>query len=176
MGKTTVCRALIRRRKDIRYSVSATSRRPRPGEVDGRDYFFLSPQRFSAWVQHGRFAEHAIVHGRRYGSPRAFIEQTLDAGLHVLMDIDVQGARTLMQRYPAGIYIFLMPPSEKILEQRLRRRNTDDAREIAKRLQAARAEMAYRGDYQYVVVNDHLPRTIRDILAILRREVARQPY
>ncbi len=170
VGKTTICNELIARRKDTVYSISATSRRKRKGEKNGREYFFLSEKEFKEWIREGRFAEYAIVHGNYYGTPKQFLEENLKNGINVLMDIDVQGAKKLMPLYPDGIYIFVMPPDFEELQRRLLKRNTDDKNEIESRLETARKEMEYLNDYRFVVKNDQLEDTINEILEIINKE------
>ncbi|MGQ9664172.1 MAG: guanylate kinase [bacterium] len=170
VGKTTICNEIIRRHKNTVYSISATSRRKRKGEKNGREYFFLSEDEFKQWINERKFAEFAIVHGNYYGTPKKFLEENLAKGLNVLMDIDVQGAKKLMPIYPGGIYIFIMPPNLEELQNRLLKRNTDDEKEIEKRLRTARKELAYMNDYKYVVKNDRLEKTVAEILEIIDKE------
>uniref|UniRef100_A0A7V0Z4B9 Guanylate kinase n=1 Tax=candidate division WOR-3 bacterium TaxID=2052148 RepID=A0A7V0Z4B9_UNCW3 len=170
VGKTTICNEIVARRKDVVYSISATSRRIRKGEINGREYFFLTEKEFKRWIAEDKFAEYAIVHGNYYGTPREFLEENLKKGFNVLMDIDVQGAKKLMPLYPDGIYIFVLPPDFEELKKRLIKRNTDDEKEIENRLQTARAELQYMKDYKYVVKNINLDDTIAEILKIIDTE------
>ncbi|MEO0160693.1 MAG: guanylate kinase [candidate division WOR-3 bacterium] len=174
VGKTTICNAIIARRKDIVYSISATSRPKRKGEVDGREYYFLTEDEFKRWIADGKFVEYARVHGNYYGTPRAFLEENLKKGFHVLMDIDVQGAKKLMPIYPDGIYIFVLPPDFDELKKRLVKRNTDDEKEIANRLKNAHEELKYLPDYKYVVKNTNLEDAITEILRIIDKETNEQ--
>lgn len=170
VGKTTICNEIIARRKDTVYSISATSRRKRKGEKNGREYFFLGEKEFKKWVKQGKFAEYAIVHGNYYGTPKQFLEEHLGKGNNVLMDIDVQGAKQLMPLYPDGIYIFIMPPDFKELQRRLLKRNTNNKKDIESRLETARKEMEYLNDYRFVVKNVLLEDTINKILEIIGQE------
>lgn len=170
VGKTTICNEIIARRKDIVFSISATSRKKRKGEKHGREYFFLTESEFKRWIKQKKFAEYATVHGNYYGTPKAFLEQNLKKGYNVLLDIDVQGAKKLMPLYPDAIYIFILPPNFYELRRRLRNRNTDDKREIENRLKTAKRELKYINDYQYVVKNDCLKETIKEILRIIDNE------
>ncbi|MCX7995026.1 MAG: guanylate kinase [candidate division WOR-3 bacterium] len=170
VGKTTICNEIISRRKDIVYSISATSRPKRKGEVNGREYFFLTEEEFKRWIEEDRFVEYAVVHGNYYGTPRAFLEENLKKGFHVLMDIDVQGARKLMPVYPDGIYIFILPPDFDELKKRLFKRNTDDECVIEERLKNASEELKYLKDYKYVIKNIDLDKTVDEILEIIDKE------
>ncbi|MGB9721918.1 MAG: guanylate kinase [bacterium] len=170
VGKTTICNEIISRCKGIVYSISATSRPRRKGEKNGKEYFFLTEQEFKHWIEEGRFAEYAIVHGNYYGTPKIFLEENLDKGISVLMDIDVQGAKKLMPLYPDGIYIFVMPPDFDELKNRLLKRNTDEKKVIENRLTTARKELEYANDYKYIVKNIDLEKTITEILTIIDNE------
>lgn len=170
VGKTTICNGIVARRKDIVYSISATSRARRKDEVNGREYFFLTKNEFKRWIADGKFVEYAIVHGHYYGTPRDFLENKLKNGFHVLMDIDVQGAKQLMSLYPDGIYIFVLPPDFEELKKRLIKRNTDNEKEIENRLKTANEELKYMKDYKYFVKNINLEETIAEILKIIDRE------
>jgi len=170
VGKTTICNEIVCQRKDIVYSISATSRHRRKGEKNGREYFFLTEDKFKRWIKEDRFAEYAIVHGNYYGTPKEFLKENLKKGCNVLMDIDVQGAKKLMSKYPDGIYIFVMPPDFEELKNRLLKRNTDDKKVIAERLENANKELKYINDYKYVVKNVCLEETVAEILRIVDKE------
>ncbi|MEO0184671.1 MAG: guanylate kinase [candidate division WOR-3 bacterium] len=173
VGKTTICNEIISRRKDIVYSISATSRPKRRGEKNGREYFFLSEDEFKRWIEQDKFAEYAVVHGNYYGTPKDFLKENLGNGVSVLMDIDVQGAKKLMPLYPDGVYIFVMPPDFEELKNRLMKRNTDEEKVIENRLNTAKKELKYAKDYKYVVKNIHLEKTIAEILAIIDNETGK---
>jgi guanylate kinase len=172
-GKTTIRKELMALRPDVGYSVSATTRRPRAAEVDGRDYYFLTNGEFEASRDRGEFAESAEVHGKLYGTLRREVDRVLQGGRHVVMDIDVQGAAQFVQSYPASVLIFLLPPSADVLLTRLVARKTEDRSDLIVRLNDARRELMAVGQYQYVVVNNDLARAVRDVSAIIDAESAR---
>jgi guanylate kinase len=163
-GKTSLCQKLLNWSSNLVYSVSCTTRPPRAGEEHGREYFFLTSEEFERKIAANEFLEHAKYNRYCYGTPRPFIEQQLADGRDVLLDIEVQGAATIASRvrnggfaYPeALVQVFLMPPSIELLEQRLRRRGTDDDATIKRRLAIAVQEMAHWRDYDYVIVSGHL--------------------
>jgi guanylate kinase len=169
-GKTTIARRLLERRLDLGYSVSCTTRPPREGEVDGRDYRFLTREAFEAAVARGEFAEWAEVHGNLYGTLRTEVERVLTAGRHVLMDIDVQGARQFHLAFPDTVLIFVLPPSGEVLKTRLSARKSEDQAKLLVRLRNARAELGEVGRYHYVVVNDHLERAVDQVSSIIDAE------
>lgn len=169
-GKTTIARRLLERRQDLGYSVSCTTRTPRDGEVDGRDYRFLSREAFEAAVTRGELAEWAEVHGNLYGTLRTEVEQVLGAGRHVLMDIDVQGARQFHAAFPQTVLVFVLPPSGEVLKARLTGRGSEDRSKLLVRLRNARAELSEVGRYHYVVVNDNLDRAVDQVSAIIDAE------
>lgn len=169
-GKTTIARLLLERRADLGYSVSCTTRAPREGEVDGRDYRFLSRDEFEAAVARGDFAEWAEVHGSLYGTLRTEVERVLATGRHVLMDIDVQGARQFHAAFPQTVLIFVLPPSGEVLKARLAGRKSEDRAKLLVRLRNARAELGEVGHYHYVVVNDNLDRAVEQVSAIIDAE------
>lgn len=169
-GKTTIARCLLERRLDLGYSVSCTTRAPRDGEVDGRDYRFLSRGDFQGAVDRGEFAEWAEVHGNLYGTLRTEVERVLGTGRHVLMDIDVQGARQFHAAFPDTVLIFVLPPSGEVLKARLSARKSEDRAKLLVRLRNARAELGEVGRYHYVVVNDNLDRAVDQVSAIIDAE------
>lgn len=169
-GKTTIARRLLERRGDLGYSVSCTTRAPRDGEVDGRDYRFLSREAFETAVSRGEFAEWAEVHGNLYGTLRTEVERVLGTGRHVLMDIDVQGARQFHTAFPQTVLVFVLPPSGEVLKSRLTGRGSEDRSKLLVRLRNARAELSEVGHYHYVVVNDNLDRAVDQVSAIIDAE------
>ena len=169
-GKTSIARRLLERRADIGYSVSCTTRSPRDGEVDGRDYRFLSREAFAAARDGGEFAEWAEVHGNFYGTLRSEVEQVLASGRHVLMDIDVQGARQFHTAFPEAVLIFILPPSGEVLKTRLTGRGSENRERLLLRIRNARDELAEVGRYHYVVVNDDLERAVDQVSAIIDAE------
>lgn len=153
-GKSTVISRLMRLRDDVCFSVSATTRAPRPGEVDGADYFFVTRTTFDAMVASDELLEHAEYVGNCYGTPKSYVERRCAEGVHVLLDIDVQGVHQISEKRPDAIRVFMMPPSFAELERRLRGRHTDDEQKICERLAQARLECALAYTYDYVVIND----------------------
>jgi len=167
-GKSSVCRALLASEPDLTQSVSATSRAPRPGEVEGDHYFFRTVEAFQAMVAAGEMLEHAEVFGRFYGTPRAPVEAALAAGRDVLFDIDWQGHRQLRAALPGDVVgVFLLPPSLPELERRLHGRGQDASEEIARRMAAAQAEISHWAEFDQVLVNDDLPATIAAARTVL---------
>jgi guanylate kinase len=156
VGKGTLIRTLLERVPDLELAVSATTRAPRPGEVDGVDYHFLSDDEFERRVQAGAFVEHARYSGRRYGTLRSELEQRLAGGHPVVLEIEVQGARQIRERMPEAVQIFIAPPSEEALRARLIGRGTDDPEQVAARLDTAREELRAQGEFGHVVINDRL--------------------
>jgi len=169
-GKGTLIEELLRRYPTAWLSVSATTRRPRRGESDGVQYFFLDEETFRARARAGEFLEWAEVHGSLYGTPRDAVMEHLEKGEDVILEIDVQGARQVREKVPDAVGIFVMPPSIEELERRLRGRGTESDGEIARRLRNAREESKASGEYRYVVVNDDLRRARREICAIYEDE------
>lgn len=153
-GKTTLVRGLLERQPGLRFSISYTTRTPRPGERHGHDYFFVAPAQFMAMADAGAFLEHAEVFGNHYGTSRAQVEELMDAGHHVILEIDCQGAAQVRANAPDCRSIFIMPPSVRVLEQRLRGRGTDSEAVIRRRLAGALGEMAHWGEFDYVVINE----------------------
>ena len=173
-GKTTIARRLLAQRKDVGYSVSCTTRKPRPGEADGIDYHFLTPQEFEAKVGRGEFAEWAEVHGNLYGTLRAEVEALMRAGKHVMLDIDVQGARQLTAAFPDAVTIFVIPPSVEVLVSRLQGRKSESKEVMLLRLRNARVELLEAERYQYVVENDSLEHSIARVSGIIDQEALRR--
>ncbi len=167
-GKTTLVRKLLERAPHICLSVSLTTRPPRPGDVDGRDYFFVTATEFRERIRRGEFLEWAEVHGNFYGTSRLWIEEQMQAGRDVLLEIDWQGAQQVRAVFPAAIGIFILPPSLDELARRLTGRGTDSEEVIARRLAAAEAEMRHVGEFDYVIINDDLNQALDDLGAIAR--------
>jgi len=170
VGKTTICERLMKRRADLKYSVSATSRPKRKFEKNQREYIFLSRNEFQKWIKEGRFVEYAEVYGNYYGTPKKPIEEMLEKGSNVLMDVDVQGAKNLMKVYPNGIFFFIIPPDIAELERRLKKRDTDEYEVIKNRLGKALEELQYENDYKYVIENENLDATVSKILRVIEKE------
>lgn len=166
-GKTSLCKAIIDILPNLRHSVSHTTRSPRSGEIDGRDYHFISNAEFDAMVADGAFVEWALVHGNRYGTALASLEAVRGAGCDLLLEIDCQGAAQLKERCPDAIFIFVLPPSFEELERRLKGRQTDAPEVIEQRLRNARIEMREMFWYDYLVINDDFDLASRQLQAIL---------
>ena len=169
-GKTTIAHQLLAVRDDVGYSVSCTTRPPREGELDGRDYHFLSLKDFKRGQAAGEFAESAEVHGHLYGTLRAEVERVLSSGKHVIMDIDVQGARQFAAAFPGSVLIFIMPPSAEALIARLEARGTEDPKSLIRRFRSAKDELKAIDLYQYVVVNDEVDSAVAAISSIIEAE------
>jgi len=169
-GKTTIAHALVDRLDTFVFSVSATTRSPRTGERDGVDYEFLSRERFDAMVQAGEFVEWAEVHGNRYGTPRRNLEAAALAGQHVVLDIDVQGARQIRNHFPEAVLVFVFPPSADALWSRLSQRGTEARSEVERRVRAARDELASAVDFDYIVVNKDLDDAVARVREIVEVE------
>ena len=172
-GKSTVISGLMKRRDDIRFSISATTREPRPGEVNGRDYYFRSREEFDKMLSEDAFLEHAEYVGNFYGTPAAPVDEMLEQGFNVLLDIEVQGAGQVIARRADALSIFLCPPSLAELERRLRGRGTDSEEKIRGRLEAARREYSLLPMYSYLVVNDDADEAVRELDAIITAERCR---
>ncbi len=173
-GKTTLSKELIDFFPRLRQSVSFTTRPMRAGEVDGRDYHFVSPETFDDMVRDGAFAEWAEVHGNRYGTSLQTLEEARRAGLDLLLDIDCQGAAQIRRSYRRGVFIFILPPSFEELERRLLGRQTDTAEVIERRIFNARREVREAVWYDYIVVNEDLGAASADLKAIFRAEGCRR--
>ncbi|MEO7714492.1 MAG: guanylate kinase [Gemmatimonadaceae bacterium] len=169
-GKTTIARSLLARRQDLGYSVSCTTRTPRPGEVHARDYYFMTRAEFIAEREKGAFAESAEVHGNLYGTLRSEVERVMASGRHVVMDVDVQGAVQFQRAFPQAVTIFILPPSAEVLLDRLRARKTESAAQLAARLQSALQELQQVDEYEYVIVNDELDRAVGSVESIVDAE------
>jgi guanylate kinase len=172
-GKTTIARRILKHRTDVGYSVSCTTRAPRAGEKDGVDYHFLSRAAFDVKVGAGEFAEWADVHGNRYGTLKSAIASVVAAGKHVMMDIDVQGARQVTAAFPDALTIFVVPPSVDVLKERLMARRSEKPEALTLRLSNATTELQEAQRYQHVVVNDDLEKAVKRVDAIITEEVGR---
>jgi guanylate kinase len=170
-GKTTIARELLRRRSDLGYSVSCTTREPRPGELNGRDYHFLTRSDFLRQREAGKFAESAEVHGNLYGTLKSEVERVFASGKHVVMDIDVQGAHQLIRAFPQAVTIFVLPPSGDVLLERLRKRKTESPAELVARLMSALQELQAVEEYEYIIVNDDLEQAVQRVSSIIDAEV-----
>lgn len=162
-GKSTLVNALLALEPSVKLSISHTTRAPRPGEENGREYHFVSEETFLAMQERGDFLESALVHGNHYGTSRVWIEEQMRAGNDVLLEIDWQGARQVRERFADTVGIFILPPSIEALEWRLNHRGTDSPQTITRRLLGAGAEMAHAPEFEYVIINEHFE-TARDQL------------
>jgi guanylate kinase len=169
-GKTTIAHRLLADRGDVGYSVSCTTRPPRDGEIQGKDYHFLSHQDFTRGRKAGDFAESAEVHGHLYGTLRAEVERVLSSGRHVIMDIDVQGAKQFFAAFPDSVLVFILPPSADVLVERLRMRGTEDAKSLIRRFESAKDELKAVDLYQYVIVNDEIDSAVAAVSDIINAE------
>lgn len=172
-GKTTLAERLLAKRKDVGRSISATTRLPRAGEADGRDYYFLSAEEFERRVQAGEFLESATYGGNRYGTLRAEVNRLFREGRHVLLVIEVAGARQVRAQFPEAALVFVLPPTGEALISRLSARQTEAPEALKRRLAIATEELREVGAYDYVVVNDALEDAVRDLSAILDAESRR---
>ncbi|MEA2158290.1 MAG: guanylate kinase [Solirubrobacteraceae bacterium] len=173
VGKGTLIRGLLGRVPELELSISATTRRPRPGERDGVDYYFLTPEEFERHVEQGDFVEHATYSGNRYGTLRAELERRLSAGAPVVLEIEVQGARQIRRTMPEAIAVFIAPPSQEALQARLVGRGTDTSEQVQQRLLTARQELASQPEFGYVVVNDRLEEATDELEQIVKAALAR---
>ena len=166
-GKTTLVRLLLEKDPDINVSISSTTRLPRTGEKDGREYHFVGVQNFLDMVSQGEFLEWAEVHGNYYGTSKRWIEKEMEAGRDVLLEIDWQGAQQVRKVFPEAIGIFILPPSLEELKSRLSGRGTDSAETIARRIAAARDEMRHVDEFDYVIINDELQQALDNLISII---------
>jgi guanylate kinase len=169
-GKSTLVRELRETVPNLEFSISYTTRRPRGSEQNGREYYFVTREEFETMARHGEFLEHAEVHGNGYGTARRFLEIAAERGNDLLLDIDVQGAEQIKRKLPQAIGIFILPPSRGELERRLRQRSQDSDANIQRRLEAAAREIENYWKYDYILVNDRLPKSVKELQAILLAE------
>ncbi|MHB8622104.1 MAG: guanylate kinase [Sulfuricaulis sp.] len=174
-GKTSLAKALVESMPETAFSVSHTTRPPRPGEQHGVHYYFLNPQQFDEMVAADRFLEHAKVFDYSYGTSRAATENLLRQGKHIILDIDWQGARAIKEKMPESVSIFILPPSRAALEERLRQRGQDTPEVIARRMRAAVSEMSHYPEFDQVVVNDDFAAALYDLKAIIRGDGRPRP-
>ena len=169
-GKGTLASMLLKRDGRFKFSISATTRAPRETEVPDVDYYFLNDEEFAQWDERGEFLETAVVHGHHYGTPYKPIIQAMDDGKDLLLDIDSQGAMSVIDKVANCVTVFILPPSFTILEQRLRKRNTECEADLQRRLHNARGEVEQIGRYNYVIINDEIEDTYRQLEAIVIAE------
>ena len=169
-GKGTVCKKLLQEIPTLFYSISATTRKPRAGETDGVEYFFITVEEFKSWIAEDKFLEYAEVYGNFYGTPIHKIEERLNRGEDVLLEIDIQGALNVMKKRPDGVYIFLLPPSLEELSKRIKGRGSESPETFSRRFNAAKNEIATGKKYQYAVVNDTVDAAVEKIKSIIDAE------
>ena len=169
-GKGTICQKLRENRNDLSYSVSATTRAPRRGEVDGKDYFFLTIDRFKEMIANDEMLEYAEIYGNYYGTPRSYVMNILDQGRDVVLEIDPQGALQIKKRFPDAVFVFIVPPSLDELTKRIYKRGTDSEEVIKRRLSAATSELAYASKYDYIIVNDEVEKASKKVSNIIDAE------
>jgi len=169
-GKTSLVSELLRADPGVKLSVSYTTRPPRPGEADGRDYHFVSEQRFWQLLEHGDLLESARVHGHHYGTSQSWVAEHRAAGDDILLEIDWQGAAQIRRLIPEAVGIFILPPSFETLVARLNKRAQDAPDVIARRLAAAREEISHAGEFDYVIINSDFEEAVRDLIAIVRAQ------
>jgi guanylate kinase len=167
VGKGSLCRLLLERDPALSLSVSATTRKPRDGEANGREYFFYNNDDFERMIRQDSFLEWAKVYDHYYGTPKAYVDEILNSGKDCILEIDVQGALQVKERRPGAVLIFIKPPSEEALTERIRKRGTENPDEIQKRVSQADSEMSHQNEYQHVVVNDDLLRAAEEIQTIM---------
>jgi guanylate kinase len=172
VGKGTLIERLLERMPELELSISATTREPRPGEVGGRDYHFLTPDEFDRRVEAGEFLEHATYSGNRYGTLREEVERRLDQGRSVVLEIEVQGARQVRAARPEAVQIFIAPPGPEALRERLEGRDTDSAEEIERRLRTAEIELEAQDEFPHVVVNDEVQKSAAQLEELVRGELS----
>ena len=167
VGKSTVLKTLFEQRDNLYFYVSATTRAPREGEVNGVHYHFLDPETFHSWIEADEFLEYAEFVDNAYGTPRKYVYEAMEAGQDVILDIEVQGAALVMEKMPDVTRIYIAPPSWEVLERRLRERGTDDEETIRKRLRRAREEFDLARSYDYFVINDSVEHAVSEVEAII---------
>ncbi|HEB73810.1 MAG TPA: guanylate kinase, partial [Candidatus Desulfofervidus auxilii] len=167
-GKTTLVRLLLSRFPTLSFSISYTTRLPRPGEVNGQHYFFVSEKEFKKSIAKGEMLEWAKVYGHYYGTPLTFVQEKIAAGKDIVLDIDIQGAQAVKKKMPEAILIFLIPPSWNELQRRITSRSSDSPEEIKKRLEAAKKEILAAREFDYIVINDVLEDALKELVSIIQ--------
>ncbi|WP_313756621.1 guanylate kinase [Tissierella sp.] len=169
-GKGTVCKEVLERNEDILYSISATTRKPRVGEVDGTNYFFIDREEFNRKIENGEFLEYAYVHTNYYGTPRDFVVDKIDNGETVLLEIDVQGALQVKKNYSEAVLVFILPPTMEELRDRIVKRGTESEEDINRRFENAFKELNFIEEYDYFVINDKIQDAVSDVETIIKAE------
>ena len=169
-GKGTICKQLLKQNEDINLSISATTRKPRAGEIEGKNYFFIDSEVFEKMIKDGDFLEHAYVYGNYYGTPKKYVLDKLNEGKDILLEIDIQGALKVKEIYPDGVFIFILPPSMDELKSRIINRGTESEEAISERFKSAYKEIGYVFKYDYAVLNDKIDLATKRIEAIIMAE------
>ena len=169
-GKGTICKALLNKNDKIKLSVSATTRKPRNGEVHGVNYFFLEKEEFTTMIENGEFLEYAQIYDNFYGTPKSAIIECLENGQDVILEIEMQGAKQIKEVYPEGVFIFVLPPSLEELKSRIVGRGTETQEEIEKRFSCAFEEINQIVNYDYFIVNEDIEKSVNDVEAIIASE------
>ena len=174
-GKTSLTKSLIRKNINLSLSISYTSRQMRSCEIEGHDYFFVERNIFEQMLENGELVESAEIYGNLYGTSRKWINESINSGKDILLEIDGQGARQVREIFPDVVSIFVLPPSLEILENRLKDRNQDTKEVIAKRMAAAKEEISHVSEYDYVIINDNMDAALRDLVSVVQSERLRAP-
>ena len=172
-GKGTVCKALLKDVPELKLSISTTTRKPRPGEVNGINYNFIEKEQFKIMMQKKEFLEYAMVYDNYYGTPKEKVMDELQQGNDIILEIDIQGALKVKSEFPEGVFIFVMPPSMEELKNRITKRGTETQEELTKRFQASYEEINYVSKYNYIVINDEIDKAVKKIKSILIAEKCR---
>lgn len=172
-GKGTICRALLEKNPDIKLSVSCTTRNPRQNEVEGINYYFITKEKFKDMIEADEFLEYAEVYDNFYGTPKAKVESILNEGKDIILEIDIQGALKVKEKYPEGVFVFIMPPSMEELKNRIKKRGSETEESLIKRFKSAFQEINYVANYNYVIVNDEVEKAVEKLEAIILAEKCR---
>ncbi|SEF68066.1 guanylate kinase [Caloramator fervidus] len=172
-GKGTICKALLQKNKDLKLSVSCTTRAPREGEKEGVNYYFVSKEKFEDMIRKNEFLEYATVYGNYYGTPKSYVEEELNKGNDVILEIDIQGALMVKEKYPDGVFIFILPPSMEELKNRIIKRGSETEDSLKTRFNSAFEEIKYMSNYDYAVVNDYVEEAVKKIECIIIAEKCR---
>ncbi len=172
-GKGTICKQLIQKEPTLKLSISATTRKPRLGEIDKQNYYFMTVSEFEEMIQKDEFLEYANVYGNYYGTPKKYVIDEIQKGNHVLLEIDIQGAFQIKKKYPEGVFIFILPPSMKELKHRIVGRGTETQEAIERRYQSAFDEISSLKEYDYYVINDEVDKAVEKIQAIIQAEMCK---
>jgi len=172
-GKGTICKQLIQKEPTLKLSISATTRKPRLGEIDKQNYYFMTVSEFEEMIQKDEFLEYANVYGNYYGTPKKYVIDEIQKGNHVLLEIDTQGAFQIKKKYPEGVFIFILPPSMKELKHRIVGRGTETQEAIERRYQSAFDEISSLKEYDYYVINDEVDKAVEKIQAIIQAEMCK---